>query len=105
MNKVKGLTGCRTIRKLKLPKRRNPTELPASINGIFIEYQFDMERHELETIGVSFFILLVVLGWKLATGDWNVAAAFGSLVVALLTLAYSRSKVMIPNRVKTTKVD
>lgn len=68
-----------------------------------MEYRFRLARHELEGIGLSFFVLTVVLGWRLATGDWSVAAGFGSLIVALISLVCARNQPVAYE--KTTKVD
>jgi hypothetical protein len=53
----------------------------------------------------SLFVFVVVLVWKLVTGDWSVAAAFGSLCVALMALAYQRSERLTDPRTKSTKAD
>lgn len=52
-----------------------------------------MEMYELEKVMAASFVILVVLGWKLATGEWSTAAAFGSLFVAFLGWATSRFQV------------
>lgn len=64
-----------------------------------------MERHELEITCVSFFVVLVVIAWKFATRNWSIAAAFGSLVFPLITLAHSRSKAVIGDIGKGSRVD
>jgi hypothetical protein len=99
------LTILSSIRSYKLPNRRHPNGLPPRINGLVIEYQFCSTRLELEIIVASLFVLIIVLSWKLATGDWNVAAAFGSLCVALITLAHQRSYMSAGMKAKVTKVD
>lgn len=101
MNK---LTIPRSICSYELPNRRHPNRLPPRINGLVIEYQFCSTRLELEIIGSSLFVLGIVLLWKLATGDWNVAAAFGSLCVALITMAHQRSYMSAGMKAKVTKV-
>lgn len=101
MNK---LTISRSICSHELPNRRHPNRLPPRINGLVIEYQFRSTRLELEIIVSSLFVLIIVLLWKLATGDWNVAAAFGSLCVALMTLAHQRSYMSAGKEAKVIKV-
>nr|POF03530.1 hypothetical protein CFP56_72055 [Quercus suber] len=49
-------------------------------------------RREVDMVISALLTTLVVLIWKLATGDWSTAAGFGSLVVALITLAAMRSQ-------------
>jgi hypothetical protein len=71
---------------------------------LIIEYRFSGSRIELE-IGVSsLFVFAVVLIWKLGTGDWSVAAAFGSLCVALMALAHQRRQIWTGQMIKP-KVD
>jgi hypothetical protein len=75
------------------------------MNGLVIEYGFSSTRIELEIVTSSIFVGAVVLIWKFATGDWNVAAAFGSLCVALMALGHQRSRTRPETPVKTTKID
>jgi len=60
---------------------------------------------KLEIGASSLFVFVVVLVWRLVTGDWSVAAAFGSLCVALMALAYQRSEGLTEPGTKSTKVD
>jgi hypothetical protein len=75
------------------------------MNGVVIKYHFSSTRIELEIVTSSVFVGAVVLIWRLATGDWNVAAAFGSLCVALMALGHQRSRSKPETPVKTTKID
>jgi hypothetical protein len=93
------------INGLSLPDRNNPNRLPPRINCIVIEYQFSGSRTELEIGASSLFVFAVVLIWKLGTGDWSVAAAFGSLCVALMALAHQRGQMLTGHRTKNTKID
>jgi hypothetical protein len=88
-----------------LPNSSNPNRPPPPINCIVVEYQFSGSRTELEIGASSLFIFAVVLIWKLGTGDWSVAAAFGSLCVALMALAHQRGQVLTGHRIKNTKID
>jgi hypothetical protein len=99
------LTSRRAIDDLKLPNSSNPNRPPPPINCIVVEYQFSGSRTELEIGASSLFIFAVVLIWKLGTGDWSVAAAFGSLCVALMALAHQRGQVLTGHRIKNTKID
>lgn len=99
------LTTRRKIDGLGLRDRSHPNRQPPRINGLVIEYQLSGSRIKLEVSASSLFVFVVVLVWKLVTGDWSVAAAFGSLCVALMALAYQRSQTLTDPRTKSTKVD
>lgn len=94
-----------TFTNCPLPNREHPNRLPHRINGLTIKYQFKIRRMELELVTSLVFVGAVVLVWKFATGDWNVAAAFGSLCVALMALGHQRSRSQEEITVKNTKID
>jgi hypothetical protein len=99
------LTAQSIIRDCPLPNREHPNRLPHRINGLVIKYQFRIRQIELEFVTSSLFVGAVVLIWKFATGDWNVAAAFGSLCVALMALGHQRGRTTAGTGVKNTKID
>jgi hypothetical protein len=99
------LTSRRKLDGLELPNKSSPNRFPPRINCIVIEYRFSGSRTELEIGASSLFVFAVVRVWKLGTGDWSVAAAFGSLCVALMALAHQRAQVSTGRRTKDTKMD
>ena len=88
-----------------LPSRERQNRPPPRMNGLVIKYHFSSSRIELEIVTSLVFLGAVVLIWKFATGDWNVAAAFGSLCVALMALGHQRSRSTPETPVKNTKID
>lgn len=59
---------------------------------IFVDYEFDLEPQERDRLVVAAAIIVSIILWRLATGDWDVAVAFGNLIVALITLVVTRSQ-------------
>jgi hypothetical protein len=99
------LTAQSIIRDCPLPNREHPYRSPHRINGLVIKYEFKIRRIELEFVTSSLFVGAVVLIWKFATGDWNVAAAFGSLCMALMALGHQRGRTTSGSGVEDTKID
>lgn len=85
--------------------REHPNRLPPRINGLVIEYHFSSTQIEFGFFSSALFVGVVVLVWRFATGDWNVAVAFGSLCVALMALGHQRSRMADGTMVKNTKID
>ncbi|KAF2481307.1 hypothetical protein BDY17DRAFT_186221 [Neohortaea acidophila] len=94
-----------TINELELPSERNGAPAFPRMSGIYIEYDFDMQTHELEKLVVASFAIVVVLVWKGATGDWSTAVAVGSFIVGVSGLIIKRSQRGSPLGTKTIKTD
>lgn len=57
---------------------------------LLITRGFQFTKAEMDKVMIVTFTITTVLGWRLATGDWNLAAGFGSFIVALITLLLTR---------------
>lgn len=54
---------------------------------LLITFGFQCNSLEAKNLSVLTLVTVTVIAWKFATGDWSVAAGFGSLVAGLIGIA------------------